>query len=315
MSDPLVSVIIPTYNRANLVGAAIRSVLSQSYENVELIVVDDGSTDNTCEVLAGFQSAISIVRQPNAGPAIARNRGIAAAHGEIIAFLDSDDLWMPTKLERQVRSLQTAGPETLCSLCNCTVVYANGDRTTTFDIADLHPSCSTGMWVNPVEVLLNRFVLFNQAVIIRREALERVGYFDETLRFGEDYELPFRLALEGPWTILRDELVVYHVASPNSWAETAMREEVRLREDLVKIRAQMVDSIVSRPPYSRLRPLAERELRRERRELSIARFARRSLFGAQSAARILTFTERMRRGVFRRSSSYPRIQVRLLGTS
>ena len=315
MSDPLVSVVIPTYNRADLVAAAINSVLGQTYSNIEVIVVDDGSTDKTEEVLADFGSTISVIKQANAGPAIARNRGIAAARGEIIAFLDSDDLWLPTKLARQVQSLDMAGPDAICSLCNCTVLYTDGSKSTTFAIADLHPQFSTGIWINPVEVLLNRFVLFNQAVIIRRAALEKVGYFAESLRFGEDYDLPFRLALEGPWTIIRDELVIYHVASPNSWANTAMREEVRLREDLVHIRSQMVQSIRGRPALRRLDWLAERELRRERRELSIARFGHRKLFGAQSTAKVLAFSERIRRGIFRRTPSYPRVEVTSIGTS
>lgn len=312
-ADPLVSVIIPTYNRARLVPGAIDSVLGQTYRNLELILVDDGSTDDTAEVLAGYGDKIRVVRQKNAGPAIARNRGIAVATGEIIAFLDSDDQWLPTKLERQVESLEAAGPDATCCLCNCTVLYANGGKTTTFAIADTIPDCATGLWLNPVAVLLNRFVMFNQAIAIRREVLERVGYFDETLRFGEDYELPFRLALEGPWTILRDELVVYHEASPGSWAKAAMREEIRLRQDLVRIRERMAEAIDARPSLFGLRGLAQRELRRERRELSIAQFGHRKLWGATFAAKAMSFGERLRRGVFRRSPYYPRMCVSSLG--
>jgi glycosyltransferase involved in cell wall biosynthesis len=308
-SNPLVSVIIPTYNRASYLPSAIDSVLHQSHKNVEVILVDDGSTDDTPSVLQSYGDRIRVVTQSNSGPAIARNRGIAVSTGDIIAFLDSDDQWLPTKLERQVRSLEAAGPGVTCSLCNCTVLYANGERTSTFAIADTMPDCQTGMWLNPVAVLLNRFVMFNQAIAIRREVLERVGYFDETLKFGEDYELPFRLALEGPWTIIRDELVTYHEASPGSWAKKAQQEEIRLRQDLVRIRARMAASIENDPTLTKLRGLAERELRREKRELSIAQFGRRNLPGASLVGKTLEKVERVRRAVFRRGPRYPRVLV------
>jgi glycosyltransferase involved in cell wall biosynthesis len=310
--NPLVSVVIPTYNRASLIPAAIESVLGQTYKNIELIIVDDGSTDNTQEVLSGYGDRVRVVLQENRGPAIARNRGIAVAKGDIIAFLDSDDQWLPTKLERQVESLRVAGPEVTCSLCNCTVYYANGKQTSTFAIADMIPDCETGIWLNPVEVLLNRFVMFNQAVAIRREVLERVGYFDETLRFGEDYDLPFRLAMEGPWTILRDELVAYHEASPGSWAKAALREELNLRRDLVRIRERMYELIARDSKLVNLRPKAERELAREKRELAIAVLGHKKIFGANTIAKGLSFTERLRRAIFRRSAGYPQVAVESL---
>ncbi len=310
--NPLVSVVIPTYNRANLIPAAIESVLGQTYKHVELIIVDDGSTDDTQTVLRSYGDKIRVILQQNAGPAIARNRGIAIAKGDIIAFLDSDDQWLPAKLERQVDSLKVAGPEVICSLCNCTVYYSNGKKTSTFAIADTIPECDTGVWLNPVEVLLNRFVMFNQAVAIRREVLERVGYFDETLRFGEDYDLPFRLAMEGPWTIIRDELVAYYEASPGSWAKTALREEIRLRKDLVRIRRRMSRLIEEDMNLVDLRPKAKRELAREMRELSIAMLSRRKIFGAPQIAKVLAIQERLRRAIFRRSPGYPQVSVQSL---
>jgi glycosyltransferase involved in cell wall biosynthesis len=311
-TDQLVSVIIPTYNRADTVCASIDSVLGQTYPNIEVIVVDDGSTDGTRGVLETYGKRIRIVTQVNAGPAIARNRGISVAKGDIIALLDSDDLWLPTKLERQVKSLEDAGPDVNCSLCNCTVIYTNGRKTSTFAIADTMPRYPCGIWLNPAEVLINRFVLFNQAVAIRREVLERVGYFDETLRFGEDYELPFRLAMEGPWTIIRDELVLYHAGSPGSWAQKAIREELNLRKDLVRIRESMAAAVCSRDAFTNLRRLASRELSRERRELSIAKIRRRSHLGAPALGRSLQIAERLRRALFRRSPWYPKIKVQAL---
>src|SRR5687767_13189801 len=105
-STPLVSVIIPTYNRASVVCRAIDSVLGQTYGNIEVIVVDDGSTDETLERLHSYGDRIRVLTQANAGPSVARNRGIAVATGGIVAFLDSDDYWLPTKVARQVVLLE-----------------------------------------------------------------------------------------------------------------------------------------------------------------------------------------------------------------
>ena len=106
MSRPLVSVIIPTYNRASTVSEAIESVLQQTYPNVEVIVIDDGSKDNTQEVLRRYAGRIRNIYQENAGQMVARNRGIRESRGEIITFLDSDDLWLAHCVERHVRALQ-----------------------------------------------------------------------------------------------------------------------------------------------------------------------------------------------------------------
>src|SRR5215212_11526906 len=100
--NPLVSVVIPTYNRRRLVVEAVESALAQTYRPLEILVVDDGSTDGTEAELHRFGSAVRYLKQPNQGAAAARNRGIRAATGELVAFLDSDDLWAPAKIEKQV---------------------------------------------------------------------------------------------------------------------------------------------------------------------------------------------------------------------
>src|SRR5512135_2601221 len=235
-TGPLVSVIIPTYNRAHVVCRAIESVLGQTYENREIIVVDDGSTDDTQVRLRAYGDRIRVLTQENGGPSVARNRGIAVSRGVIVAFLDSDDYWLPSKLARQVDLLEKAGPSVACCLCNITIVYNDGTRNSSFKIANIAPHCAVGLWLNPAEVLLSRFVLFSQAVAIRREALERAGYFEEHLLFfGEDHDLELRLSLEGPWAVIRDELVVQHDASPGSFGQRAVREEVRFCEGMVRM--------------------------------------------------------------------------------
>lgn len=111
---PLVSVVIPTFNSAKFLNDALLSVLQQTYENIEIIVIDDGSTDNTSDVLLGFHDKVDCIYQPNQGSAVARNKGIEKAKGKYIAFLDADDLWTPYKLELQVMALEGRGIKSLC---------------------------------------------------------------------------------------------------------------------------------------------------------------------------------------------------------
>lgn len=111
---PLVSVIIPTHNRGEWIADAIASVLSQTYERVELIVVDDGSTDDTAERVQAFGAAVTYWRQAHAGVSVARNRGVAASHGEFVAFLDSDDMWQAEKVAAQVAWLQQQPQRQVC---------------------------------------------------------------------------------------------------------------------------------------------------------------------------------------------------------
>lgn len=207
MSSNIVSVIIPTYNRADTLDRAITSVLGQSYQPIEVIVVDDGSTDHTAEVLAAFGDSIRVIRQENRGPSAARNTGVAASIGKIIAFLDSDDTWEPTKLERQVRLMERGGREVVCCVCNAELISAGGVSQTSFGVAKVLSHLNEGYWTNPAPVLASRFILFNQVVAIRKEAFEHVGGFKEHMRLLEDHDLAFRLALLGPWAFISDPLV------------------------------------------------------------------------------------------------------------
>jgi glycosyltransferase involved in cell wall biosynthesis len=312
-AGPLVSVIIPTYNRADIVCRAIDSVLAQTYRNLEVIVVDDGSKDDTPARLAAYGDRIIVLRQENAGPSIARNRGIARAQGSIIAFLDSDDYWLPEKLARQVEVLEKAGPSAVCCLCNCTIVYNDGSRGSTFQIADTMPGYPAALWLNPAEVLTTRFVIFSQAIAIRRECLERVGYFDEELPFFcEDYELALRLSLEGPWTIIADELVVCQDASPGSLGQQALQNELRLREDQLQMRKRIAALVNGRPSETRLRKLAKRELQLAKRRVMAVKISRLQIFGAATLAWLLRKVERVRKAFWQRTPLYPRMAVKEL---
>ena len=113
-SKPIVSVIIPTFNRSAMVREAVESVLSQTFDGFELIVVDDGSTDGTTDALRPLAGAIRLIRQENRGVSAARNRGVAAARGALLAFLDSDDLWLPEKLAVQMSYMSTFPGAAVC---------------------------------------------------------------------------------------------------------------------------------------------------------------------------------------------------------
>jgi glycosyltransferase involved in cell wall biosynthesis len=233
----LVSVIIPTFNRARTIERAVNSVLGQSWEPIEIIVVDDGSADRTTDILAAYGDKIRLIRQENQGPSAARNTGIQAAKGEIISFLDSDDSWLPEKMERQVRLLQaTESAGIQCCVCNARMEFATG-TVTSFATAELHPALREGIWTNPAEVLVTRYVFFNQVVAVRREALERVGCFRRGIM--EDYDLALRLSLLGPWAFIADPLVVWYEEPGDNLSRTHSQLEIsgRAFEILQEIRS------------------------------------------------------------------------------
>jgi len=314
MVNPLVSVIIPTYNRSGLVGRAVDNVLEQTYRNTEIIVVDDGSTDDTLASLKRFGDRIRVVSQANAGPAAARNRGIEIASGEIIAFQDSDDLWMPCKLERQVSLLERGGPSVLVCLCSADMYFTGKPAMTSFDLAGIHPSFEEGLWSNVAEVLATTFVLFNQCAAIRADVLKKIGGFDESLTFMEDYDLPLRLALEGnSWAFTREPLVIWRQGTPGSWWQKAMDEEIRMRECALKCIESCSERATARDEYQGLRKILRRELKRRRRELTLARIGQTGIVGASTLSRILKTVERYRKAIYRRTPWCPTMEVRSLG--
>ncbi|MES2439820.1 MAG: glycosyltransferase family 2 protein [Verrucomicrobiota bacterium] len=207
MKGPFVSVIIPTYNRADTVARTIQSVLDQTYQPMEVIVVDDGSTDQTLEVLEQFDSRIQVIRQPNGGPSAARNNGVAHSKGAIIAFLDSDDTWRKDKLEHQVRMMEAGGESVPCCICNAEIVFENSVESTSFKNAQVDCGLREGYWLNPSLLIATRFLLFNQVVAIRRAAFLAVGGFNEKMRLLEDHDLAFKLSLVGPWAFLSEPMV------------------------------------------------------------------------------------------------------------
>ena len=301
----LVSVIIPTYNRAAIVSRAIDNIFCQTYKQFEVIVVDDGSTDGTTEVLRRYGNRIRTIKQVNRGPACARNRGVEIAHGEFIAFQDSDDLWDPSKLERQVSLLERFGPSVPVSLCSALFRMINGRPYTSFDIARIHPPLAEGLWTNVADVLVSRFVLFNQTSVIRRSSLERVGVFDELLPYLEDYDLPLRLAMEGPWALINDPLVIYQENSPNSLAAKARRESLVLKKCEIAILEKTSRSAQQKGAHAIYR-LAQSRVRSLRRLVFYERLSSSAALSARVAGSALTTFERYREKASSRTPWYPR---------
>lgn len=302
---PLVSVVIPAFNRASIIAETIENIFQQTYRNMEVIVVDDGSTDGTVAVLRSYGDRIRWAGQENAGPAAARNRGIGMARGEIVAFQDSDDSWHPTKLERQVRLLEDAGANVPCCICNMTVELP-GRVVRSFDAAMLWPDIEEGLWLNVAEVLATRFLMFNQAAAVRRDVLIRVGGFDESFRLMEDGELALRLSLEGPWAFIREPLATRQDKLPRTLGHEATALKVSTYG--VRMREKALASMGPGRPFDPVRCLMQTELRRARRYQRAARIGESGWFGSR-AGWCLEKVERWRAAVGRRLPGYPEMKI------
>ena len=297
MANPLVSVIIPTYNRTDVVGNAIDSVLQQTYKKIEIIVVDDGSTDNTQDKLAQYRNVIKVVRQVNAGPAAARNRGVEVSRGEILAFLDSDDLWLPTKIERQVDAMQKTDKSVPCCLCNAIIHAPNGEERTSFDLACLKASYKEGIWKNVAQVLSTRCVFFTQALAVRREAFLRVGGFDDSLPVMEDHDLALRLSLAGPWVYIKEPLVIYHADRPDGLAYQARKEKIQFQKAMVRLYSKSLSN--SANTCHKTRRQLEHKLKIARRRLRLVHECGGRAIYASVLRNLLRF-ERLKMAVYHR---------------
>jgi glycosyltransferase involved in cell wall biosynthesis len=190
---PAVSVIIPTYNRADHVGRAIRSVLAQSFQEFEVLIVDDGSTDNSEQIIRGFKDAriFYLRREANGGAAAARNMGIHSARGEHIAFLDSDDEWLPEKLEKQLAKFDSTRR-------SMGLIYTHmllRDFKTGAVLKAINSSHEG--YVHDL-VLRSDFIGSCSSVMVRTDVIKHIGGFDDRLTSREDWDLWMRIAREYP---------------------------------------------------------------------------------------------------------------------
>jgi len=208
-----VSAIIPTYNRSILALRAIESVLRQTVPVDEIIVVDDGSTDGTSDaILSRFGSSVVLIRQENGGVSAARTRGLQAARGEWIAFLDSDDLWLPTKLEAQFQALETLGDEFGACFTNCSYFGSVDNNGTVFEEAGLSVEGKFRALDNPSSYLIagqgfEMPPLVLPSLLVRRSIVSAEGGFDSALALSEDLDLMFRISFRTRFCVVSEALV------------------------------------------------------------------------------------------------------------
>jgi glycosyltransferase involved in cell wall biosynthesis len=194
-----ISAIIPTYNRAHVILRSLKSVLAQTTLASEVVVVDDGSTDNTREILAPYLDRITYIRQENAGVSAARNRGAREAGGEWLAFLDSDDEWLPGKIERQLQELK-ANPHAILVYGGARIRQPDGSESEGrgTPVSELGTALRNGTAIPP------------SVAVVRRDVFLRVGGFDESLSFGEDWDLWLRLKEHGEFLGVAEPLMLSH---------------------------------------------------------------------------------------------------------
>ncbi len=204
MSDgPFVSVIIPTYNNSMLVVEAVESVFAQTYKPVELVVVDDGSTDDTAERLRAYEGRLTLIRQVHRGPAVARNAGIRASKGAIVAFLDSDDVWKPAKLER------CAGE--LVGNADVGVVYTGVRVLDLTTQQEQYAPCYDISGMISREMFLECRGVNLSAITTWRRCLDEIGLFDEELFRAQDWDLFIRLAERYAYGFVPEVLTIRRV--------------------------------------------------------------------------------------------------------
>lgn len=230
LNTPLVSVIIPAYNAENLIRRAIDSVFSQTYKNFELIVIDDGSTDSTKYLLKEHYDKLIYLYQDNAGASSARNNGILYSKGELIAFLDSDDLWYPEKLQIQVDAYLKE-PEV-------SLIHTEVDKQENFNGFIQIRADSTQARIKPFLEIFRATNLKTPSVMIPRKVLERNGLFNVNLRTAEDKDLFLRCSYKQLVLYIPQELV-YCSVFPGS-----LCDELRSYQDNIDV----IDSFLNCHP-------------------------------------------------------------------
>lgn len=276
MTKPIFSIVMPVYNTEKYVRLAIQSVLNQSFRDFELLIIDDQGTDQSMLICHSFaDTRIRIISQKNRGLAGARNTGIRHARGRYIAFLDSDDLWHPEKLERHKAHLDS-NPKIGVSYAASRMIAENGTPLALTQRPKLRR-------IHPATVFLRNPVGNGSAPVIRKKALgaiahtgERVGelnYFDESFRQSEDIECWMRIALKTDWTFegIRGELTYYRVNESGLSANVIRQYEswLRVRESVRANAPKFAKTWAKAAEAYQLRYLARRSIRMRDRGLAV----------------------------------------------
>src|SRR3972149_11623830 len=223
---PKVSVIITTHNRGHLVSKAIQSVMNQTYQNFEMVIVDDGSTDNTEKIVKGFgDEKIQYIRhESNKRVSAARNTGIQMAKGKYIALLDDDDEWFPTKLEKQVKKFEESSERT--GLIYTGVIVKSGNTGEVF--GEMLPTLRGKLYMD----FINRNIIPTSSSMIRKTCFQEVGFFDESITFDEDWDLWIRISKRYEFDYIPEVLVSYYIHGIQITAKLDVK--IRGRERFIK---------------------------------------------------------------------------------
>ena len=242
-----VSVIVPTYNCATYLPDAIDSVLAQTFKDFEIIIVDDGSTDNTREVVKKYGLQIKYIYQENKGPSAARNLGIQSSNGQYIAFLDSDDIWLPQKLELQMNEFLKS-PSTGLVTCGRYNIDSNGALQEC--LCDISYISRT----KALDLFLTKNILHggNSQVVIKRECLDKVGLFDEELHVAEDWDLWLKICKQYDFKGLNKPLVKIRIRenSQSSYGDKNLKNELKYLDRIFADSVFKRRWIIKRKAYS-----------------------------------------------------------------
>jgi glycosyltransferase involved in cell wall biosynthesis len=275
---PRVSVVVPAYQSASTIGAAVSSVLTQTYDDLEVVVVDDGSTDETAAIASAHPGRVRVVSQQNAGVAAARNRGIAEARGELIAFCDSDDYLFPTHLHALVDTFDRAGTE--IATANAFWLYPGGISPSRLRLR--------GRFPHPGEqrraILEHNFV--STMSLFPRALVDRIGPFDERKRRAEDWEFWLRAIFSGARVALQPRpLALYRWGSTSLSADwEAMDAEVEAVFDDLEKRVELTADELAYVQTRRSGPGPRRLAREAERALAAGRFRQAARLSGQAAA-------------------------------
>lgn len=232
MTAPLVSTVIPVFNGAKFVCRCIESVLAQTYRPIEVIVIDDGSTDESATLLRAYGERIRVIAQSNSGVSVARNVGIQTARGEFIAFLDQDDWWQPTKTSRQIDLFLA---DSTVGLVHTDV--AHFDEPTGRYVGRLNHGRSEVLIGHCYDRLLMGNAIFNSSVVVRRSILKQVGGFSTEINRNtiQDYDLWLRIARVAPLAFVPEALTTYCLhPDQGMWnVRDSLMEEAKLLDRLV----------------------------------------------------------------------------------
>lgn len=269
--SPTISVIMPAFNAAQHIRQSIQSVLAQTFDDWDLIVVDDGSTDETAIVAGSFSDPrIHCVGRENGGQAAARNTGIVSTHGEFVAFLDADDLWLPEKLDRQLEIARRTSADVV--YCDGYVFFDGGDEERS-DFFAVVPGLKDGSTMTPLLYQYNRVATLS--AMVKRQVIESIGLFDESRLFQncEDYELWLRLARAGHTFYGMPEKLMRYRRHQSS---TTHRDSRMLRP-MIEVMKKHSDAVDEKTARARIRDLY--------RDLITALIAEDDVAGARQAMR------------------------------